>query len=108
MKMCWWILKAYLASCDSKNADVTGITNISTNEDYFLWHRSDKESYQEDATDGKYLTSSACVRARTHAHTDGIHKRMVQFQKLLKNLFLTPHGHNIHCQQRELSKFLVH
>jgi hypothetical protein len=23
-----------------------------------------------------------------------------------KNLFLTPHKHNIHCQQRELSKFL--
>jgi hypothetical protein len=37
----------------------------------------------------------------------GIHKRMVQFQKLLKTLFLTLHGHNIHCQQRELSKFLM-
>jgi hypothetical protein len=27
----------------------------------------------------------------------GIHKRMVRFQKLLKNLFLNLHGHNIHC-----------
>jgi hypothetical protein len=31
----------------------------------------------------------------------GIHKRMVRFEKLIKNLFLTLHGHNIHCQQRE-------
>jgi hypothetical protein len=31
---------------------------------------------------------------------------MVQFQKLIKNLFLALHGHNIHCQKRELSKFL--
>jgi hypothetical protein len=35
----------------------------------------------------------------------GKHKRMVQFHKLLNNLFLTLHGHNIHCRQREL-KFL--
>jgi hypothetical protein len=32
---------------------------------------------------------------------------MVQFQKLIKNLFLILNGHNIHCQQRELSKFLL-
>jgi hypothetical protein len=32
---------------------------------------------------------------------------MVRFRKLLKPLFLTLHGHNIHCQQRELSKFLM-
>jgi hypothetical protein len=32
---------------------------------------------------------------------------MVQFQKLLKNLFIIIHGHNIHCQQREVSKFLM-
>jgi D-ribose pyranose/furanose isomerase RbsD len=37
----------------------------------------------------------------------GLHKRMVQFQKLTRNLFLTFHGHNIHRQQRQLSKFLV-
>ena len=36
----------------------------------------------------------------------GIHKRMVQFQKLTRNLFLTLHGHNVHRQQRQLSKFL--
>jgi hypothetical protein len=38
----------------------------------------------------------------------GIHKRMVRFQKLINNPFLTLHGRNIHCQQRELSKFLMH
>jgi hypothetical protein len=32
---------------------------------------------------------------------------MAQFQKLTRNLFLTFHGHNVHRQQRKLSKFLV-
>jgi hypothetical protein len=36
-----------------------------------------------------------------------VHKRMVRFQKLTRNLFLTLHGHNVHRQQRQLSKFLV-
>ena len=35
----------------------------------------------------------------------GIHKRMVRFQKLTRNLFLTLNGHNVHRQQRQLSKF---
>jgi hypothetical protein len=38
----------------------------------------------------------------------GVYKRMVRFQKLTRNLFLTSHGHNVHRQQRQLSKFLVH
>ena len=37
----------------------------------------------------------------------GMLKRMVQFQKLTRNLFLTLHGHNVHRQQRQLSKFLM-
>ena len=37
----------------------------------------------------------------------GIHKRMVQFRKLTRNLFLTLRGHNVHRQQRQLSKFLM-
>ena len=37
----------------------------------------------------------------------GIHKRMVRFQKLTRHLFLTLHGHNVHRQQRQLSKFLM-
>ena len=37
----------------------------------------------------------------------GIHKRMVRFQKLTRNLFLTLHGHNVHRQQRQLSMFLM-
>jgi hypothetical protein len=32
---------------------------------------------------------------------------MVQFQKLTRNLFLNLHGHNVHRQQRQLSKFLL-
>jgi hypothetical protein len=35
------------------------------------------------------------------------HKRMARFKKLIRNLFLTLHGHSIHCQQQELSKFLM-
>jgi hypothetical protein len=36
-----------------------------------------------------------------------IHKRMGRFQKLTRNLFLTLHGHDLHRQQRQLSKFLM-
>jgi hypothetical protein len=32
---------------------------------------------------------------------------MVRFQKLTRNLFLTLLGHNVHRQQRQLSKFLM-
>jgi hypothetical protein len=32
---------------------------------------------------------------------------MVQFQKLITNVFLALHGHNIHCQQLEVRKFLM-
>jgi len=40
-------------------------------------------------------------------HIQGIHKRMVRFQKLTRNLFLKLHGHNVHRQQQQLSKFLM-
>jgi len=40
-------------------------------------------------------------------HIQGIHKRMVRFQKLIRKLFLTLHGHNVQRQQRQLSKFLM-
>ena len=36
-----------------------------------------------------------------------VYKWMVQFQKLTRNLFLTLHGHNVHRQQRQLSKYLM-
>jgi len=37
----------------------------------------------------------------------GVYKRMVRFQKLTRNLFLTLHRQNVHRQQRQLSKFLM-
>jgi hypothetical protein len=41
----------------------------------------------------------------------GIQKKNGEVSKVTLHLqiqlFLTPHGHNIHCQQRELSKFLM-
>jgi len=36
-----------------------------------------------------------------------IHKRMVRFQKLTRNLFLILHRYNLHRQQQQLSKFLM-
>jgi hypothetical protein len=36
-----------------------------------------------------------------------VYKRMVRFQKLTRNLFLTLHGKNVHHQQRSLSKFFL-
>jgi hypothetical protein len=44
---------------------------------------------------------------RTVLYIQGVHKGMVQFQKLTRNLFLTFNGHHVHRQQRQLSKFLV-
>ena len=40
-------------------------------------------------------------------YIQGVHKGMVWFQKLTRNLFLTLHGHNVKHQQRQLSKFLM-
>ena len=40
-------------------------------------------------------------------YIESVYKRIVRFQKLIRNLFLTLHGHNIHRQQRKLSKFLM-
>jgi len=42
-----------------------------------------------------------------YIYIQDIHKRMVLFQKLTRNLFLNLHGHNVHRQQRQLSKFLM-
>jgi hypothetical protein len=47
------------------------------------------------------------TRTQSFQHIQSIHKRMVRFQKLARNLFLTLHGHNVHRQQRQLSKFLM-
>jgi hypothetical protein len=37
-----------------------------------------------------------------------INKRMALFKTLVKNLLLDLYGYNMHCQQQELSKFLMH
>ena len=47
------------------------------------------------------------VRVSTCRQIQDIHKRMVRFQKLTRNLFLALHRHNVHRQQRQLSKFLM-
>jgi hypothetical protein len=55
----------------------------------------------------KVLWLSETVDNNKH-YVQGIHKRMVQFQKLARNLFLTLHVHSVHRQQQQLSKFLTH
>ena len=32
---------------------------------------------------------------------------MVRFQKLTRNVYLTLHGHNVHRQRRQVSKFVM-
>jgi len=55
-----------------------------------------------------FITAGGLLRRQAGAkNIQGIHKRMVRFQKLTRNLFLTLHGHNVHRQQRLLSKFLM-
>ena len=44
---------------------------------------------------------------RKKKYIQAVYKRMVRFQKLTRNLFLTLHGQNVHRQQRQLSKFLM-
>ena len=43
-----------------------------------------------------------------HCVYTGYTKKMVLVQKLTRNWFLTLHGQNVHRQQRQLSKFLMH
>jgi len=47
------------------------------------------------------------VCRETYFNIQSIHKKMVWFQKLTRNLFLTLHRHNVHCQQQHLSEFLM-
>jgi hypothetical protein len=37
------------------------------------------------------------VSLSTRTHTQGVHERMMWFQKLIKNVFLALYGQNIHC-----------
>jgi len=39
--------------------------------------------------------------------TTGYTQRMARFQKLTRNLYLALHGHKVHRQQQQLSKFLM-
>ena len=48
-----------------------------------------------------------CNNGLQYRDIQGIHKRMMRFQKLTRDLFLTLHGHSVHRQQRQLSKFLM-
>ena len=56
------------------------------------------------ATKASVLSSTVCTLP---PNIQGIHKRIVRFQKLTRNLFLTLHGHKVHRQQQQLPKFLT-
>jgi hypothetical protein len=54
--MCRWIVKPGDVSQNmiAKSFEVTGASNkMDGSEEDFLWHRSDEESCQEDATDSE-------------------------------------------------------
>jgi hypothetical protein len=53
------------------------------------------------------ITNSQPIAYTVKNIIQGIHKRMVQFQKLTRNLFLPLHRHNVHRQQWQLPKLLV-
>ena len=42
-----------------------------------------------------------------YLNIQAIHKIMVRLQKLTRTVLLTLHGHNVHRQQQQLSKFLM-
>ena len=73
---------------------------------------------KEGSMDSKHITDSMFTLnwkrvIKTKKTLTGTHytvrlKMNVQFQKLRRNSFLTLHGHNVHHQQRQLSKFLMH
>ena len=53
--------------------------------------------------------NSYCIqynKRRVHDNTEYTQKNGAD-QKLIRNLLLTLHGHNVHRQQRKLSKFLM-
>ena len=52
-------------------------------------------------------SSAEAIDTSSAKYLQSVYKRMVRFQKLIRNLFLTLHGHNVHRQQRQLSKFLM-
>ena len=76
--------------------------NLSYNFNSFVTSASTEIRVPNDDTD-----TSKHVGVLKYIYIQGTHKRMVRFQKLTRNLFLTLHGHNVHCQQRQLSKFLM-
>ena len=55
----------------------------------------------------RLLCNILCADTVRTVRNTGYTKRKVQFQKLTKNLFLALHGHNVHRQQQQLSKFLM-
>ena len=67
-----------------------------------------KPSNNNNNNNNIYLLQLGCYPvAVVVLHVQGIHKRMVRFQKVTRNLFITLHEHNVHRQQRQLSKFLI-
>jgi hypothetical protein len=78
------------------------IIRSTYNCNYSIWHWLNPLCYLPlswRSWNSKYVEQSTEIQ--------GINKRMVRFQKLTRNLFLTLHGHNVHRQQRQLSKFLM-
>ena len=74
---------------------------VNNQEDYSEDHMHLKNNESYGSKNERYILLLLRI------YIQGIHKRMVPFQKLTRNLFLTLRGHNVHRQQRQLSKFLM-
>ena len=55
----------------------------------------------------RYIGGEKCSFNRNYLLMQGTHNKMVRFQKLTRNLFLILHGHNVHRQQWQVSKYLM-
>jgi hypothetical protein len=62
--------------------------------------------YESFDVSHSYGSPKSVIR-RALIYVQGIHKRIVRFQMLPNNSFLILYSHNIHCQQRELSRVLM-
>ena len=91
-----------------------GFGQISFRVPYQLYRHFFNKSKSERHSQKSYITEECKQIYTRKLHISwpswiiqSIHKRMVRFQKLTRNLFLTLHGHDTHRQEQQLSKFLM-
>jgi len=103
-------------SCLKKNTIYAGIRTFNSSLPSVTVFMCDKTKFK--AAFRKYLNKHSSYSVDEffirklwihgmYVYKQSVHKWMVQFQKLTRNLFLTLHGQTVHRQQRQLSQFLM-